>query len=97
VRGAEEEGKESWRWDSYLPNDFVDFAQNWVEESERWGYYLYCLRFLKERLNLTYEEMARKAGISYRTLFRWLKEESSKPSKMAMRLIEDYLRQIRIP
>ena len=93
VKGAEKEGKESWRWDGYLPNDFVDFAQNWVDESERWGYYLYCLKFLKERLNLTYEEMARKVGVSYRSLFRWLREGLS-PSQMAIRLIEAYLNQV---
>jgi len=98
VKEAEEEGKEVW-WDSYayLPNEFVDFAQDWVDESERRSYYLYCLKFLKERLNLTYEEMAGRIGVSYRSLFRWLKEESSKPSQMAIRLIEDYLNQVRLP
>jgi len=97
VKGAEEEGKEVW-WGNYtyLPNEFVNFAQDWVEESERWGYYLHCLKFLKERLGLTYEEMAELIGVSYRSLFRWLREGLS-PSRMAIQVIENYFRQVRIP
>ena len=49
------------------------------------------LKEIKEREALTYEEMARKLGVSWRTLYRWL-NKNNKPSPMASMRIAEFIR-----
>ncbi len=84
-------GTKTWEnFFDYLPNAFVEFAEEWVDESERWSYFLFCLEVLREKEEISYEKLARKMDISTRTLIRWLKGEV-KPSDMGMKIIRKFL------
>lgn len=48
------------------------------------------LKQYKEEKDISYEKLAREIGVSYRTLFRWLNEDS-KPSDMGLKIIKDFL------
>lgn len=49
------------------------------------------IREIRDRLNLSREQFARKLGISFFTVWRWEKGKS-KPSPMAEKLLEDLVR-----
>ena len=83
-------GSQVWEWGSY---NFVDFADEWVDPTEIKDYFVFCLIKIREMWNLSYEKLAREIGISTRNLIRWLKGEV-KPSDMAMKFIEMYLKRI---
>jgi len=48
------------------------------------------LRQFKEQEKISYEKLAHKIGVSYRTLFRWLNRDS-KPSDMGLKVIKEFL------
>lgn len=48
------------------------------------------LKRLKKETGLSYEKMAREIGISWRSLYRWLKGNSL-PSDLALKAIKKYL------
>lgn len=51
------------------------------------------VRELRQRLGLTQEEFAAKLGVTFPTINRW-ENRRSKPSKMAMQLIEGKVREL---
>lgn len=44
----------------------------------------------KDKQNISYEKLAHKIGVSYRTLFRWL-NGTNRPSDMGLKMIRDFL------
>ena len=50
------------------------------------------LRQYREREGISHEKLAHEIGVSYRTLFRWLKGDS-KPSDMGLRIIREFLKE----
>lgn len=48
------------------------------------------LRQIKEREKISYEGLARELGVSFQTIYRWLKKGSN-PSVMGLRTIREYL------
>ncbi|MBD1859978.1 MULTISPECIES: helix-turn-helix domain-containing protein [Leptolyngbya] len=51
------------------------------------------VRELRQRLGLTQEQFAAKLGVTFPTINRW-ENQKSKPSKMAMMLIEGKVREL---
>jgi len=51
------------------------------------------VRELRQRLGLTQEQFASKLGVTFPTINRW-ENRHSKPSKMAMMLIEGKVREL---
>ena len=49
------------------------------------------LQQIKKQQNISYEKLAQKIGISYRTLFRWLSKKN-KPSDMGLEMIKKFLK-----
>lgn len=58
--------------------------------------YVDTIKEIRKLLSMSQEDLARELGVSFATVNRW-ENKKAKPSKMAMKSIDDFCKERKIP